>query len=98
MKLYYIPRPPNVPLFKGLMVSIRWYLGSLKGSWGVLVYNLQETYKTVGSGWLGCRSLGAACQEALRGGLAADACCISVPFLSTMFFLYYLNQPELTIL
>ena len=25
------PRPPNVPLLRGLVVSIRWYLGSLKG-------------------------------------------------------------------
>ena len=26
-----VPTPPHVTLFKGLMVTIRWYLGSLQG-------------------------------------------------------------------
>ena len=29
---------PPCTSIKGLMVSIRWYLGSLKGSWGLLVH------------------------------------------------------------
>ena len=29
-----IPTPPNVALLRGLMVSIRWYLGYLKGYLG----------------------------------------------------------------
>ena len=29
-----LPRPPNIPSMKGLMVSIRWYLWSLKGKLG----------------------------------------------------------------
>ena len=35
--LQYLPRPPQCTSSKGLMVSIRWYWGLFKGSWGVLV-------------------------------------------------------------
>ena len=36
-----LPTPPNVPLLRGLLASIRWYLDVLGGGWGVLVYGLE---------------------------------------------------------
>ena len=38
--------PPTY--LKGLMVSTRWYLGLLKGSWGVLVYLKLPDWPSVG--------------------------------------------------
>ena len=44
------PDPPPGTSIKGLMVSIRWYLGCPKGSWGVLEDRSQEKLLI----WFGC--------------------------------------------